>query len=155
MKKQDAEERVYYDDLETKVTASFVAGHKKIILPVERIDDVIVTHKAYSMYLCFTLCLCVILIFCLAPFLPAVCGISIRMSRLAAASISCRERLIESILDLAKISDDSSAESDPQRRSRIKRTSSRLIIATPLEQLPGHCFRFPAHRIFRSPRMKV
>ena len=82
MKKQDAEERVYYDDLETKVTASFVAGHKKIILPVERITDVIVTHKAYSMYLCFTICLCVILIFCLAPFLPAFLGVSVPIDKI-------------------------------------------------------------------------
>ena len=81
MKKQDAEERVYYDDMETKVTASFVAGHKKIILPVERITDVIVTHKAFSMYLCFTLCLCVILVFCLAPFLPPVFGFTLPIDK--------------------------------------------------------------------------
>ena len=82
MQKQDTEERVYYDDMETKVTASFVTGHKKIILPVERITDVIVTHKAYSMYFCFTLCLCVILAFCLSPFLPSFFGISISIERI-------------------------------------------------------------------------
>ena len=82
IQKQDAEERVYYDDMETKVTASFVAGHKKIILPVERISDVIVTHKAFSMYICFTLCLCVILIFCMAPFLPALFGFSLPIDKI-------------------------------------------------------------------------
>ena len=82
MQKQDAEERVYYDDMETKVTASFVAGHKKIIFPVERITDVIVTHKAYSMYICFTLCLCIILAFCLAPFLPSLFNVDISVDRM-------------------------------------------------------------------------
>ena len=82
MQKQDTEERVYYDDMETKVTASFVTGHKKIILPVERITDVIVTHKAYSMYICFMLCLCAILAFCLAPFLPSLLGINISIDRI-------------------------------------------------------------------------
>ena len=82
IQKQDTEERVYYDDMETKVTASFVAGHRKIILPMERITDVIVTHKAYSMYLCFTLCLCAILAFCLAPFLPSLLGVSIPIDRI-------------------------------------------------------------------------
>ena len=57
MKKSDLDEKVYYDDSTTKVTASFIAGYKKIILPIDRVTDVIISHKSYSMYLCIGGCI--------------------------------------------------------------------------------------------------
>ncbi len=65
---KDVEERVYYDDSKTKVTASFVAGYKQIILPIERITDVIVTHKSFSMYFCFIVCVLLLTALVVAPF---------------------------------------------------------------------------------------
>ena len=77
MNRSDLEEKVYYDDSFTKVTASFVAGYKKIILPVPRIADIIVTHKSYSMYICFVTCLLLLLVLFSAPFLPSLTGFDI------------------------------------------------------------------------------
>lgn len=79
MKKSDLEEKVYYDDSFTKVTASFIAGYKKIILPIPRVTDIIVSHKSYSMYICFILCLLQLIILITAPFLPVLVGLSVPM----------------------------------------------------------------------------
>lgn len=79
MKRSDLEEKVYYDDSFTKVTASFVAGYKKIILPISRVTDIIVTHKSYSMYVCFLICLLLLLMLITAPFLTSLIGFDIPM----------------------------------------------------------------------------
>ncbi|MBR2425145.1 MAG: hypothetical protein IKB16_00225 [Lentisphaeria bacterium] len=70
MNGHDLEEKVYFDDSKTKVTASFIASYKQIILPIERVKDVIVTHKTYRMYICFLTCLLLILALFGAPFIP-------------------------------------------------------------------------------------
>ena len=79
MKRSDLEEKIYYDDSFTKVTASFIAGYKKIILPIPRVTDIIVTHKSYSMYVCFLVCLLLLLMLVSAPFLPSIIGLDIPM----------------------------------------------------------------------------
>lgn len=70
MNKHELTEKVYYDDSKTKVTASFIASYKEIILPIERVTDVIVTHKTYRMYICFLACVGLILALFFAPLLP-------------------------------------------------------------------------------------
>lgn len=80
MKKSDLDEKVYYDDSTTKVTASFIAGYKKIILPIDRVTDVIISHKSYSMYLCFVVCVLLIILLFTAPFLPTMLNVDLSSS---------------------------------------------------------------------------
>ena len=70
MKYPDLTDKVYYDDSKTKVTSSFIASYKEIILPVERVKEVIVDHKTYRMYLCFLACVALILALFFAPLIP-------------------------------------------------------------------------------------
>lgn len=72
MNMNELDEKIYYDDSVTKVTASFVADYRKVIFPVERIKDVIVTHKSYSMYMAFLCCIFLILMLFLAPLIPPI-----------------------------------------------------------------------------------
>lgn len=70
MKNHELTDKIYYDDSKTKITASFIASYKEIILPIERVKDVIVTHKTYRMYICFLVCLGLIFSLIFAPFIP-------------------------------------------------------------------------------------
>ena len=77
MKYHDLTEKVYYDDSKTKVTASFIASYKEIILPIERVKEVIVDHKTYRMYACFLSCLALILALFFAPLIPVPVGLNL------------------------------------------------------------------------------
>ncbi len=74
MKYHDLTDKVYYDDAKTKVTSSFIASYKEIILPIERVKEVIVDHKTYRMYLCFFTCLLLLLALFFAPLIPVPCN---------------------------------------------------------------------------------
>lgn len=74
MKYHDLTDKIYYDDAKTKVTSSFIASYKEIILPIERVKEVIVDHKTYRMYLCFFTCLLLLLALFFAPLIPVPCN---------------------------------------------------------------------------------
>lgn len=67
------EEKIYFFDPKTKVTETYITGHRRFIFPISEIESVKVEKRIFSFYLWLGLCIAATVLFCVTFFAKIPC----------------------------------------------------------------------------------